>query len=206
MQGTFVNLCYSMENHCNSNYDDLLWIHGPRVGNWSWQWARRGGGCTSSKNRLESPLIYIYMKKQNNNPNWWIYCDVKSTLNVSVSITIIRTLMSGKLFIQWWMLVEITGANIQKLSYLLSISLKDRRIFLIWNNPAFSNIFPHAKHVLNTFKLRTLCARLYLFVVNILFAPVISTSIHRCVNNFPGIKVLMMVIETETFNVDFTSQ
>ena len=43
----------------NSNYDDLLWVHGPRVGNWSWQ---RAGGCTSSKNRLESPLIiYIYI-------------------------------------------------------------------------------------------------------------------------------------------------
>ena len=43
----------------NSNYDDLLWVHGPRFGNWSWQTARGGG--TSSKNRLESPLIYIYV-------------------------------------------------------------------------------------------------------------------------------------------------
>ena len=34
-------------------------------------------------------------------------------------------------------------------------------------------------------------------------APVISTSIHRCVNNFPDIKVLVMVIETKMFNVDF---
>ena len=42
----------------NSNYDDLLWVHGPRVGNWSWQ---RAGVGTSSKNRLESPLIYIYI-------------------------------------------------------------------------------------------------------------------------------------------------
>ena len=42
----------------NSNYDDLLWVHGPQVGNWSWQ---RVGGGTSSKNRLESPLIYIYV-------------------------------------------------------------------------------------------------------------------------------------------------
>ena len=73
-------------------------------------------------------------------------------------------------------------------------------------NPPFSNIFPRTKHILNTFKLRTLYARLYLFVVYILFAPVISTSIHRCVNNFSDIKVLMKVSETETFNVDFTSQ
>ena len=72
-------------------------------------------------------------------------------------------------------------------------------------NPTFSNIFPRAKHVLNTFKSRRLCVRLYLFVVNILLAPVISTSTHRCVNNSPDTKVLMKVIETETFNVDFTS-
>ena len=42
---------------------------------------------------------------------------------------------------------------------------------------------------------------MYLFVVYILFAPVISTSIHRCVNNSYDIKVLMKVIKTETFNV-----
>ena len=47
---------------------------------------------------------------------------------------------------------------------------------------------------------------LYLFIVYILFAPVILTSIYQCVNNFPDIKVLMMVIETKMFNVDFTSQ
>ena len=41
----------------NSNYDDLLWVHGPRVGNWSWQSAVGG---TSSKNRLESPLALPY--------------------------------------------------------------------------------------------------------------------------------------------------
>ena len=41
---------------CNSNYDDLLWVHGPRVGNWSWQ---RAGACTSSKNRLELPLKWL---------------------------------------------------------------------------------------------------------------------------------------------------
>ena len=71
-------------------------------------------------------------------------------------------------------------------------------------NPTFSNIFPRAKHVLNAFKLWTQCARLYLFVVYFSFALVISTSIHRYVN-YPDIQVLMMVTETETFNVDFTS-
>ena len=49
-------------------------------------------------------------------------------------------------------------------------------------NPIFLNIIPGAKHVLDTFKLRTLYVRLYLFVVYILFAPVILTSTHRCVN------------------------
>ena len=53
------------------------------------------------------------MKKveKQNNPNRWIYCDVKSMLNVSVSITFIRTLISKEIFTQWWMLVEITGAD-----------------------------------------------------------------------------------------------
>ena len=41
-----------------SNYDDLLWVHGPRVGNWSWLSA---GGGTSSKNKQESPLIHIHI-------------------------------------------------------------------------------------------------------------------------------------------------
>ena len=57
--------------------------------------------------------IYIYMKKaeQQFNPNRWIYCDVKPMLNVSVSLTFIRTLISGELFTQQWILVEIAGAN-----------------------------------------------------------------------------------------------
>ena len=52
---------------------------------------------------------------------------------------------------------------------------------------------------------RTLCACLYFFIVDILFAPVVSTSIHHCVNK-SHIKVLMKVIETKTFNTDFISQ
>ena len=44
------------------------------------------------------------------------------------------------------------------------------------------------------------------FVIYVLFAPVISTSIHRCVNTSHDIKVLMMVIKTETFNISFTSK
>ena len=39
----------------------------------------------------------------------------------------------------------------------------------------------------------------------IFFVPVISTSIHHCVNNSHDINVLMKVIKTETFNVGFTS-
>ena len=48
--------------------------------------------------------------------------------------------------------------------------------------------------------------KMYIFVVYILFALVISTSIHRCMNSSSDIKVLMKVIETETFNFDFISQ
>ena len=44
------------------------------------------------------------------------------------------------------------------------------------------------------------------FIVYILFAPVISISIHHCVNNSHDIKVLMKVIKTEMFNIGFTSQ
>ena len=51
------------------------------------------------------------MKKAGkHNPNRRIYQDVKSTLNISFSATIIRTLISEQ-FTQRWMLVEITGAN-----------------------------------------------------------------------------------------------
>ena len=83
--------------------------------------------------------------------------------------------------------------------------LINRRIYLVsLGNPTFSNIFPCARHVLNTFELWTLCARLYLFIVYFSFAPIILASIHRYVNYF-DIQVLMIVTETETFNVDFTS-
>ena len=44
------------------------------------------------------------------------------------------------------------------------------------------------------------------FVIYVLFAPIILTSIHRCVNNYHDIKVLMKVIKTEMFNVDFTQK
>ena len=73
-------------------------------------------------------------------------------------------------------------------------------------NRTFSNIIPRAKHVLNTFKLRMLYACLYLFVVYILFAPIILTSIHCCVYNSHDIEVMGKVIKTETFNVGFTSK
>ena len=57
--------------------------------------------------------VCVCMKKaeKQNNPNRRIYCDVKLTLNVSRSITFIRTLISGELFTQRWMLIEITEAN-----------------------------------------------------------------------------------------------
>ena len=59
-------------------------------------------GCKSdSMNKAE----------KQNYPNRWIYCDEKPTLNISVSITFIRTLISGELFTQRWMLVEIMGAH-----------------------------------------------------------------------------------------------
>ena len=125
------------------------------------------------------------MKKaeKHNNSYRWIYCDVKSTLDISVLVR-----------------------NIYENLIVFAYFLKDGRILLVTlKNSTFSNIFSRAIHVLNTFKLRTQYTRLYLYDVYILFAPVISTSIDRCVN-YSDIKALMMVIETETFNVDFTWQ
>ena len=46
----------------------------------------------------------------------------------------------------------------------------------------------------------------YLFVIYILFAPIILRSIYHCVDNSHDIKVLMKVIKTEMFNIGFTSQ
>ena len=113
-------------------------------------------------------------------------------------------------YILTWYLTRMTSKqSVYMKTYLfLRISLKKTGGFFLSlkKNPTFSNIFPCTKHILNTFKLRTLCARLYLFVIYTLFAPIISTSIHRYENNSPDIKVLMKVIRTETFNVGFTSQ
>ena len=93
-----------------------------------------------------------------------------------------------------------------KLTY-LQYFFKRREDFAgLLKNQTFSNIIPGAKHVVNTFKIRSLCARLYLFVVYILFAPVISTSIHHCVNSYLDIKIMMKVIKTEAFNDGLTSQ
>ena len=90
----------------------------------------------------------------------WIYFDVKPTLNVSVLIAFIRTLISWEmLFTQQWMLVEITGA---KKRYI-------RKNIRTLKNPTFSNIIPRAKHVLNTFKLGTLNVRYYIILFFLTF-------------------------------------
>ena len=72
-------------------------------------------------------------------------------------------------------------------------------------NTAFANMFPRARHILMTFELWTLCVRLSIFSLYFFsFAPVILASIHRYVY-YSDIHVLMMMANTETFNVDFTS-
>ena len=52
--------------------------------------------------------------------------------------------------------------------------------------------------------MNAMCTFVYLFVEYFLFAPVISASIHRYVN-YSDTQVLMMVTETEKFNVDLNS-
>ena len=57
MQGTLVNLCYTMENHAIATMMTYFGSTDHGLGTEVDRW--RGG--TSSKNWLESPLIYIYI-------------------------------------------------------------------------------------------------------------------------------------------------
>ena len=57
MQGTLVNLYYTMENLAIATMMTYFGSTDHRLGTE----ADRGRGGTSSKNRLESPLIYIYI-------------------------------------------------------------------------------------------------------------------------------------------------
>ena len=57
MQGTLVNLCYTMENHAIATMMNYFGSTDHGLGTE----VDRGRGGTSSKNRLESPLIYIYI-------------------------------------------------------------------------------------------------------------------------------------------------
>ena len=56
MQGTLVNLCYKMENHAIATMMNYFGSTDHGLGTE----VDRGGG-TSSKNRLESPLIYMFV-------------------------------------------------------------------------------------------------------------------------------------------------
>ena len=64
MQGTFVNLCYTMENHAVATMMTYFGSTDHGLGTE----VDRGRGGTSSKNRLESPLedrhIYIYIERE----------------------------------------------------------------------------------------------------------------------------------------------
>ena len=57
MQGTLVNLCYTMGNHAIAT---MMTYFGSTDHGLGTEVDKRVGG-TSSKNRLESPLIYIYI-------------------------------------------------------------------------------------------------------------------------------------------------
>ena len=60
MQGTLVNLCYKMENHAIATMMNYFGSTDHGLGT---EVDRGVGWGTSSKNRLESPLIYIYSLK-----------------------------------------------------------------------------------------------------------------------------------------------
>ena len=57
MQGTLVNLCYTMENHAIAT---MMTYFGSTDHGLGTEVDRGRVGVTNSKNRLESPLIYIY--------------------------------------------------------------------------------------------------------------------------------------------------
>ena len=57
MQGTFLNLCYTMENHAIATMMTYFGSTDHGLGTE----VERFGGRHDSKNRLESPLIYIYI-------------------------------------------------------------------------------------------------------------------------------------------------
>ena len=60
-------------------------------------------------------------------------------------------------------------------------SINGRFCLVSLKNPAFSNIFPRAKHVSDDFWiLNAMCMFIYLFVVYFSFAPVISTITGHC--------------------------
>ena len=56
MQSTFVNLCYTMENHAIATMMTSFGSTDHGLGTE----VDRGRGGTSSKNRLESPLVLLY--------------------------------------------------------------------------------------------------------------------------------------------------
>ena len=56
MQGTFVNLCYTMENHAIAT---MMTYFGSTDHGLGTEVDRGRGGGTSSKNRLESPLTKL---------------------------------------------------------------------------------------------------------------------------------------------------
>ena len=74
MQGTFVNLCYTMENHAIATMMTYFGSTDQGLGT-----EVDVGGGTSSKIRLESPLIYIYI---------YIYNHI--TLVARISLTLSR--------------------------------------------------------------------------------------------------------------------
>ena len=57
MQGTFVSLCYTMENHAIATMMTYFGSTDHGLGTE----VDRGRGGKSSKNRLEAPLIFVYI-------------------------------------------------------------------------------------------------------------------------------------------------
>ena len=107
--------------------------------------------------------IYIYIKiAEQHNPNRWIYYDV----NVfGICFPHIWSFGKNKYQIHFYVTVNMddfkTVYIYESLLVVANFSINGRFCLVSLGNPTFSNIFPRARHVLMTFELWTLCARLF---------------------------------------------
>ena len=150
--------------------------------------------------------------KKKHNPNRWIYYDVKLTSYCQILIHIyFHTVLSEKTNTKYnltrhltWMIPN--DLYIWKLTC-RCVFLNKREVLsrFIGKSNIFKYVCTCQIRSYDFWIMNTMCTFMYLFVVYISFAPVISASIHRYVNYFE-IQLLMIVTETETVTSTWCSR